>query len=273
MGTGVRAEIFMALAWLLFPMLPAMFEEVYYLIFVNLFGLETVGPEPRDWGWWTWLIMLGPLLGYGFVAGATADVPDDATRTMKGLRRIVGRRAVWVAIGPWWGFLVVLAIFLGLGILSSYLPHQAQVQVAPGPQKVTLVEAVLSWAWTAICVGIVAYGWLWPAWAAVRRAGRIGLWRRAVCRGVVTALAFVGSLFGSFWAITSAWRGYFFDPRGVIPLILAAIGLAVMSGCSSPITYGEMRRRELFHAMLLAWVAGMAMIWWWSSRRRRKGPR
>ena len=28
-----------------------------------------------------------------------------------------------------------------------------------------------------------------------------------------TALAFVGSLFGSFWAATSMWRSYFFDPR------------------------------------------------------------
>ncbi len=31
MGTGLRAEIVMALAWLLFPMVPVMLEEVYYL--------------------------------------------------------------------------------------------------------------------------------------------------------------------------------------------------------------------------------------------------
>jgi hypothetical protein len=134
----------------------------------------------------------------------------------------------------------------------------------------TSIDMVLSWVTTVIVLGIAAYGWLWPAWAALRRAGHIGLWRRALYRGVVTALAFVGSLFGSFWAITSAWRSFFFDPR-VMPMIALALSLVAMSGCSSTVTYGEMRRRELFHAMLLAWVFGLALIWWWSSRRRRRG--
>lgn len=272
MGTGLRAEILMALAWLLFPMLPVILEELYYTVFVNLLGSTNAGPEPRDWGWWTWLMMLGPLVGYGFLAGSTAEVSDDVTGPRKGLRRVLARRAVWVAIGPWCGFVVLAALFLGFWLMSRWFPGESQGPVAAGPRQETWVDPILSWAASASLAAIVAYGWLWPAWAAVRRAGRVGLWRSALYRGIGTALAFVGSLFGSFWAITSAWRGYFFDSR-VVPLIAAAIGLAFMSGCGSPITYGEMRRRELFHAMLLAWVAGMAMIWWWSSRRRRKRPR
>ena len=70
-----------------------------------------------------------------------------------------------------------------------------------------------------IVVLTLSYGWLWPAWAALRRAARIGRLRRAFYRGLSVALAFVGSLFGSFWAATSWWRSYFFDPR-VVPLIV-----------------------------------------------------
>ena len=86
------------------------------------------------------------------------------------------------------------------------------------------------------------------------------------------AAAFVGSLFGSFWAATSMWRSYFFDAR-FVPLALLAVGLAVMSGCAAPITYGDMRRRELFHAMLVAWVLGLALMWRWWSRPRGGHPR
>jgi hypothetical protein len=52
-------------------------------------------------------------------------------------------------------------------------------------------------------------------------------------------------------SIASAWQRDFFDLRSML-LVLAVLGLSIMSGCSSTITYGEMRRRELFHAMLLA---------------------
>ena len=68
-----------------------------------------------------------------------------------------------------------------------------------------------------------AYGWLWPAWAALRRAARIGRLRRAFYCGLSIALAFIGSLFGGFWAATSLWRSYFFDPR-IVPLIVVAVG-------------------------------------------------
>jgi len=46
-----------------------------------------------------------------------------------------------------------------------------------------------------------------------------------------------------------------------------------MSGCASTITYGELRRRELFHAMLIAWVLGLALMWRWWSRPRPGVPR
>lgn len=140
----------------------------------------------------------------------------------------------------------------------------------PGASKVTWGESVLSWLFKSVVSGVLAYGWLWPAWAALRRAARIGRLRRAFYRGVSISLAFVGSLFGSFWAATSLWRSFFFDSR-IMPLILAAACLAMTSGCASPVTYGEVRRRELFHAMLVAWVLGLALMWrWWS--RSRPGP-
>jgi hypothetical protein len=234
---------------------------------VNLLGSSRAGPDPHDWGWGTWLLMLGPLIGYGFLAGSTAEVADDVSGPKKGVRRIVARRAVWVALGPWAGFLLMVGVFLSWFHLG--LPSRID---ALASWRETRAYAVLSWAWMVILIGIFAYGWLWPAWAALRRARRIGLWRRALYRGVITALAFVGSLFGSFWAITSAWRSFFFDKR-LMPMVAVAMSLVVLSGCGTPVTYGEMRRRELFHSMLLAWVFGMAVIWWWSSRRRRRPPR
>ena len=90
-------------------------------------------------------------------------------------------------------------------------------------------------------------------------------------RGVAVAAVFVGSLFGGFWAVTGWWRAYFFDPR-VFPVVLAALSLVGSSGCGSTVTYGEVRRRELFHAMLLAWTFGLAVVWRWRARTR-VGPR
>lgn len=271
MGTGFRADIVMALAWLVFPLIPVVLEELYYQVVVNYFGNLRSGPDPGDWGWGTWVMMLGPLVGYGFLAGATAEVPDEVSGPKRGVSRIVARRAVWVAAGAWAGFFLIGAIFLNCVWFSSLVPPMPTL-VVPGPSEDSWASTVIGWIWTVLLLAIFAYGWLWPAWAALRRAGRIGLWRRAMYRGVVTAIAFVGSLFGSFWAITSAWRSFYFDPR-VMPMIAVGISLVALSGCASTITYGEMRRRELFHAMLPAWVFGLAIIWWWSSRRRRGGKR
>jgi hypothetical protein len=82
---------------------------------------------------------------------------------------------------------------------------------------------------------------------------------------------FVGSLFGSFWAVTEAWRSYFFDPT-LMPIALAALSVAFMSGCGQTLTAGQVHRRELFNAMLMAWVLGLALAWRWWGRPRSRPP-
>jgi hypothetical protein len=273
MGGGFRKELGLVLAWLIFPLVPVVLEDLYYQG-LNPFGAQPGGgPDPRDWEWMTWVIELGPLLGFGFLAGATLTFPDAPEATSRGLRGLLSRRSIWVAIGPWWGFLVWAGMFFGfLFLLNHVPPFQVQNPLASwqGTWVYEMFSVIVSWVLEVLFIGTFAYGWLWPARAALRRAARLGQWGRALYRGLVTALAFVGSLFGSFWAITWTWRSYFFDPR-VMPLVVLALGMALMSGCSSTITYGEMRRRELFHAMLVAWVLGLALMWrWWS--RRKPGP-
>ena len=270
----------MIVAWLVFPLVPVILEDLYYQISaLNLSSNARFGPDPCDWTWISWVLMLGPLVGYGFLAGATADLPDDVGPPRSALRGLAARRSVWVAIGPWWGPLVLFTLWVGYGYLVSQFAAIQKVAL-PEPKllKGTWAEPVFAWisgalGWLLIASVTLtwAYGWLWPAWAALRRAARIGRLRRAFYRGLSTALAFVGSLFGSFWAATSVWRSYFFDPT-VIPLIVVAFGLVVTSGCGSTITYGEVRRRELFHAMLVAWVLGLALMWRWWSRRRPRPP-
>ena len=271
MGGGLRAEIGRAFAWLIFPMVPALLEEMYYQLALNFFSSSRSGPDPYDWNGGTWLVMLGPLLGYGFLAGSTAEVSDSPPASMSMLRRIVARRAVWVAIGPWAGLLLLIAGFSGLALLDRLFPWTGGSQDS-APAQAGWLAWIPGWVWAVAFLVIVVFGWFWPAWAALRRAHRIGLFGRALVRGVVTALTFVGSLLGSFWAITSAWRGYFFDPR-MMPILLAALGIAALSGCGGPISQGDFRRRELFHAMLPAWVFGLAVFWWWASRRRTARPR
>jgi hypothetical protein len=63
------------------------------------------------------------------------------------------------------------------------------------------------------------------------------------------------------------WRSYFFDSQ-VVPLVIVVMSVAAISGCDSTITYGELRRRELFHALLMAWVLGLALMWRWWRRPR-----
>ena len=43
-------------------------------------------------------------------------------------------------------------------------------------------------------------------------------------------------------------------------------------GLGVTITYGEVRRRELFHAMLISWTFGLALLWRWWARPRPPGP-
>lgn len=275
-----RRELGLIIAWLIFPLVPVVLEDAYYGISnLNFNAAATAGPDPHVWQWGTWVIMLGPLLGFGFLAGATLNVPEHAVTPRRGLRRLFARRSLWVAIGPWWGALVCVGLYFGLASLDKFFLRS---ESPPPPVASAAPEAPPSWfstwaTWAmgwAIAIGFVtiwAYSWLWPAWAALRRAARIGEWKRSFVRGVITAGTFAGSLFGSFWAATAIWRSYFFDSR-VVPIVLLAVGLAVVSGCGGPITYGETRRRELFHAMLVAWVLGLALLWRWWSRERPGRP-
>jgi hypothetical protein len=264
-----RGELGVIVGWLVFPLVPVMLADIYYQICTNPFSTARFGPDPVDWDWNMWVVMMGPLIGYGFLAGATVDLPDEFGAPRRGWRRLLTRRSVWVAAGPWCGFIALGLLFLVLAILANLIPP-LPIPGLPQWWRGSWFETVVNWVFTVLFVGILAYGWLWPAWAALRRAASIARFNRALYRGLAVALAFVGSLFGSFWAATSWWRSYFFDSR-LVPLLIVAIVLTTTSGCSSSITYGEVRRRELFDAMLVAWVLGLALMWrWWS--RRRPGP-
>ena len=59
-------------------------------------------------------------------------------------------------------------------------------------------------------------------------------------QGLANALSFVVSLFGSFWALTEVWRGYFFDSRN-IPIIVTVSSLALMAGCRGTVTFRSAR--------------------------------
>lgn len=257
-----------ALAWLAFPVVPVVLGDFYYGV-LNLSVDGYGGPDPYDWDWHQWLRLLGPLLGFGFLAGATLDVPDDPK--LRGWRSWRSRRSLWVAVGPWAGFLVWTAgYFLVIGACRAF-PRLDEIPLGDWwsnrvGEPVKWVANILFWALVATTF---YYAWLLPAVAALRRARARGRLLRALQRGLAVMAAFVGSLFGSFWAVTQAWRTFFFD-RTIIPVLLVALGLVALSGCSATVSYGEVRRRELFHALLVSWLFGLALFWRWWSRPRRK---
>jgi hypothetical protein len=255
-------------SWLVFPLVPVVLEDVYYGTWnLNQSSVGSFGADPRQWDLSLWFIMTGPLVGYGFLAGATVDLPDDPGTPRRRWRRLLARRSVLVAIAPWSGFLLLGALFLAyVWLLAGLLPPQSLA--LPESWKGTWLETVMGWIFTVLGVGILAYAWLWPATAVLVRSARLGRFGRTLARGLAVALAFVGSLFGGFWAATAFWRSYFFDSR-VVPVAIVVLCLAGTSGCGGTITYGELRRRELFHAMLMAWVLGLALLWRWWSRPRK----
>jgi hypothetical protein len=250
-GAGLRA----AVGWLIFPAVPA-------LLAASCNQTLGMGQDPRRWSVWQWCAILGPLAGYGFLAGALAGLPDPEPF----VRRRLGRRALWVAVGPWLGFVAFVALVFGWGWLAERLARS-------DPWTWSF------WNWFGGPIGVfvlvatIALGWLPLAILALRRAWRARRFWQSLRDGLATTLAFVGSLVGAFWAATEAWRPYFFDPRVARVLLVAAAGMALVSfgGCASPETVGDVRRRELFDALLLAWVVGLALLWrWWS---RPRGPR
>ncbi len=100
MSDQPRGWLWEALAWLAFPIAPVVLGGFYHDV-VNWSFDERGGPDPFDWGWFQWVTLLGPLLGFGFLAGATLDLPDDPAA-----RGWLSRRALWVSLGPWAGLLV-----------------------------------------------------------------------------------------------------------------------------------------------------------------------
>jgi hypothetical protein len=267
MRPGSLVGVWSALAWFVFPLVPALLGTTYHQALNGSFG-RGGGPDPRDWGWDTWVILTGPLLGYGFLAGSTLDLPDDPGR--RGLGRWLSRRSLWVAVGPWAGFLIWAGIYQAILFVSWAYPPIDRWSWPSLPSG--WLDTWPGWlAFVTLMLGPPAYGWVLLAWATLRRARRLGRLRRSLARGLAVSIGFVGSLFGSFWAITEAWRGYFFDPR-IVPVLVAASTLAVMAGCTKTETFGEVRRRELFQAMLMAWLLGLALAWRWWARSRSKPP-
>ena len=123
MASPLRRQLGLILAWFVFPVVPVVLEDTYFQFCASdLNSSAHFGLDPRDWGAYLWVVMLGPLLGYGFLAGATVDLPDDDAPSRRWWRRLTARRSVWVAIGPWWSSLTMAAVFYGFVVLISLFP-------------------------------------------------------------------------------------------------------------------------------------------------------
>ena len=262
MSIANRSGIWEFVAWVIFPIIPTALGISYYQA-LN-FGIGG-GPDPREWEWPSWVMLTGPLVGYGFLAGATLGQPDDPEP--RWFRRLLAKRSIWVAVGPWFGFLSAATVGYGVAIaLTPFAPNAANGGIG------SMIPVFMSQILWIAGLGWLAYGWFVVAFMALRRAKRRGRFLRSLGSGLVGAIALVGSLFGTFWAVTSLWREYFFDKR-IMPLVLATASLALASGCAAPITRGEVRRRDLFQSLLMASLVGTALAWRWWSRLRSKDIR
>ena len=258
MSTGFRSTILAALAWMVFPLVPALLGLACHHV------LNFGGVDPTEWTWQAWLLLAGPLVGYGFLVGATLGLPDDPDRPR--LRRWLARRSVLVAVGPWLGLATGAVVYYVVTLVGNWVtPRTAE--------RIGSMFAFLNPQFVAIaCLGWLAYAWVVVAFFALRRARRRGRLPRSLQSGLVGAIAFAGSLFGTFWVATSAWRDYFFDKR-IVPVLLVTATLALATGCAGTVTYGEVRRREFFQALLTAWLLGAALAWrWWGRPRSRPAP-
>jgi hypothetical protein len=250
------------LFWLVFPLVPAFLASAYY-------QMRFAPTDPREWDALLWIWQTGPLFGFAFLAGASLGVPDPEWGQASGWKptvlRSFQRRAVWVAAGPWVGFLAWVGILWTLGQLVRL------VRDVTGFELFKNVTPWNEWAVAIILYGLVlpTYAWSWLVFGVLLllRARRLGRLSRSLTQGLVSALVFVGSLFGTFWAATEAWRSYFFDSR-IPAFLLAGCALLLITGCGS-LSLGELRRRHLFEALLQAWVIGLAIGWLWLSRPRR----
>jgi hypothetical protein len=254
-----RSALGSAIAWMTFPIIPVVAASTYH----SMVNLDSV--DPRQWSFWKGVVLLGPLAGYGYLAGATLRLSDDALK--RSVRSLLGRRAIWLGLGPWLGFLVLGSLVLA----SEGVDRVLSLVLAPSRldawRRATSFGRLPRWA-EGLLIAFLAYAWLLVAWAAGRRARRqLRLWS-SIARGLVVAIGFLGSLMGGFWAATSIFRTYFFDSRVAKVILIAGVSAFLLSGCGPPPTVGDVRRRELFQAMMMAWVLGFALVWRWLARER-----
>ena len=140
MAGHFQRELGLALDWLIFPLVPVVLADTYFQT-VN-FG----NVDPHDWGWLNWVLLLGPLVGYGFLAGATLDLPNESDPTRRRWRRLLARRGMWVAVGPWVGFILWAGVYFGLAFLDNLIPANWHQDWRPaGWWKETWVFWGLSW--------------------------------------------------------------------------------------------------------------------------------
>ena len=86
-----------ALAWLVFPLVPASLGNIYNQTFISVLNHQI---DPVVWTWFDWVFLMGPLLGYGFLAGATLDLPNEPGRG--GVRGWLGAaRSGWRSVPGW----------------------------------------------------------------------------------------------------------------------------------------------------------------------------
>ncbi len=154
------------------------------------------------------MLVLGPLCGYGFLAGATWGIGDEPGG--RWWRAWMSRRSVWVGLGPWFGLWSLAAVGFAIWATRRTLSAIGADRLARWDPSAAVGPDVARWVGMA-AMAWLSLGWLLVAWAALRRSGRAGRRGRAWRAGVVLVAVFVGSLFGGYWAITTAWRDYFFD--------------------------------------------------------------
>ena len=183
MPSRFRRELGLIVAWLLFPLVPVVLEDIYYSISnLNLGRAGSAGPDPHDWNWLIWIIMLGPLMGYGFLAGATLRLPDESgpaaamvSKTPGTAGSLGGDRAV---VGCVRLSRVVLRAVIRRTTLAAHSRPGTGSFPSPGTERG--LNGFSHARFTPLLVGIWAYSWLWPAWSALRRAARVGEWKRSL---------------------------------------------------------------------------------------------
>ena len=173
MRPGTFLGVGSALAWFVFPMVPALLGSSYHQELNQSIG-KSHGPDPRDWDWVNWLVLTGPLLGYGFLAGATIDLPDDPAR--RGIRGWLSRRSIWVGVGPWIGFLAWLGIDQACRVFQWTIPNVREWRWLFVPQ----VWQGNWFAWALfVALGLIGSrsrmaGYSWPGPRSVGLVGSVG---------------------------------------------------------------------------------------------------